>query len=169
MKLTKKQNELFVACAREVLSFPQVRKMGHYIHHGTTTCLEHSIAVAYYSYMLSKQLGLRCPDKSLIRGALLHDFFLYDWRERSSARRLHGMTHPKTALHNAQLFFKLNEVERDIIVKHMWPLTIKLPRYNVALLVSIIDKYCATAETLYGLAGLSPYSMNKMMNTVVDT
>ena len=39
-----------------------------------------------------------------------------------------------------------NEVEKDIILKHMWPLTFKLPTYSESYIVTTADKYCATRE-----------------------
>ena len=44
--------------------------------------------------------------------------------------------------------FELNELERDIILKHMFPLTLKLPRYRESYIVLLADKYCAVYETL---------------------
>ena len=44
--------------------------------------------------------------------------------------------------------FDLNEVEKDIILKHMWPLTIRFPRYREAYIVTFVDKYCAIKEVL---------------------
>ena len=38
----------------------------------------HSVAVAYYSYRLAFFLGLSFHARDLVRGALLHDYFLYD-------------------------------------------------------------------------------------------
>ena len=43
----------------------------------------------------------------------------------------------------------LTEVEQDIIVKHMWPLTLrKVPKYRESFVVSSADKICALAEML---------------------
>ena len=36
----------------------------------------------------------------------------------------------------------------DIIVKHMWPLTVTLPKYRESYIVTLADKYCATSEML---------------------
>ena len=33
-----------------------------------------------------------------------------------------------------------------MIVKHMWPLTMKLPRYAESYVIVMIDKYIATLE-----------------------
>ena len=80
---------------------------------------------------------------------MLHDLFLYDWRFRQSNRKgLHAFTHPKTALNNSLKLFFLNNIEKDIILKHMWPVTIKLPKYKESYIVSCIDKYCAICESI---------------------
>lgn len=42
----------------------------------------------------------------------------------------------------------MNEIEIDIIKKHMWPLTIVLPKYKEALVVMLVDKYCALMEMM---------------------
>ena len=54
--------------------------------------------------------------------------------------------HPKTALKNAQDNFTLNALEKDIIRKHMWPLTPRFPKYKETFIVNIIDKIIATKE-----------------------
>ena len=56
-------------------------------------------------------------------------------------------THPSVARNNADRDFELNDVERDIIAKHMFPLTPFLPMYRESFIVSIADKWCALAET----------------------
>ena len=37
---------------------------------------------ARYSLLINNKLGLHCNKKDLIRGSLLHDYFLYDWHEK---------------------------------------------------------------------------------------
>lgn len=44
--------------------------------------------------------------------------------------------------------FDLNDMEKDIIINHMWPVTIKLPRTKEAFILTLVDKYCATYETV---------------------
>ena len=50
---------------------------------------------------------------------------------------------------NARKHFVLTEKEKDMILKHMWPLTRPLPRYRESFVVSLADKICATAEMLH--------------------
>ena len=86
----------------------------------------------------------------MIRGALLHDYFLYDWHEKGENHRLHGFYHPKRALLNARKHFDLNGIEEDIIIKHMFPLTFPAPKYKESVIVCIVDKWISTKETLAG-------------------
>ena len=51
-------------------------------------------------------------------------------------------------LKNAMKHFRLTPIEEDIILKHMWPLTIKLPRYRESYLVSLADKIVSIKDTL---------------------
>jgi len=137
----------FNECLLEMLSSETVLKMNDYVQHGQTTCLEHCVKVAHFSYRMSVKARIRCDRKSMIRGALLHDFFLYDWHVPDKTRGLHGFSHPKAALKNAERYFLLNEIERDVIEKHMWPMTVRLPKYRESVMVCLADKACALLET----------------------
>ena len=148
MKLTESENQYFKGCAAELLKSDDVQLMDAFIQHANVSCLEHSISVAYYSYLMCQKLNLSVDCQSIIRGALLHDFFLYDWHLESDRKGLHGFTHPKTALENAEEHFSLNDMEKDIIVKHMWPLTLTPPKYKESFIVSLSDKFCSLIETL---------------------
>ena len=50
-------------------------------------------------------------------------------------------------LANADRDFGLNDIERDIISKHMFPLTPHLPSFRESVIVGLADKWCAIAET----------------------
>ena len=86
--------------------------------------------------------------RSLAMGALLHDYFLYDWHEDDPSHRLHGFTHPKKALKNAQKDYQLNWKEKNIIARHMFPLVPIPPQCREAWLVCMVDKWCALSETV---------------------
>ncbi len=131
----------------EVARNETVKKMKDYKQHCDTSCYTHCMHVAYYSYILAKKLGL--DYKSTARAAMLHDLFLYDWRMKYRDPKhygLHGFVHPKIALRNALELFELNEKEQDIIVKHMWPMTVSLPKYKESYIVTLMDKYSAIRE-----------------------
>ena len=83
---------------------------------------------------------------SLIRGALLHDYFLYDWHEKNPAHSPHGFKHPRFALDNARQDCSLTAMEENIILRHMFPLTPAFPAYKESWIVSLADKICASAE-----------------------
>lgn len=137
-----------VFCALKKMSDnPNIGLMNKYIQHGDTPCLLHTVAVAYYSMRFAEKLHIRVHEKELLKGALLHDYFLYDWHEKSPRHRIHGFTHPAAAMKNAERDFGLNRLERDIIKKHMFPLTPKPPVTREGWLVCVVDKWCSLNET----------------------
>ena len=76
------------------------------------------------------------------------NYFLYDWHEKDDSHKWHGFHHAKKALENALEDFKLNEIERDIIACHMFPLNIRPPKYRESWLVCYADKVCSGLETV---------------------
>lgn len=80
-----------------------------FIQHGTMSVHAHVISVAHASLAMAgrlERLGVRIDRASLIRGALLHDYFLYDWHDPDPSHRLHGFTHPFAALARAEEDFE---------------------------------------------------------------
>lgn len=126
-------------------------KMMKKVYHHRDSVYDHCLRVSYLSYKLAKKLHLDYV--SAARGGLLHDFFLYDWRKEGKLRRKkffekHGFTHAAISLRNAEKHFKLNDKERDIILKHMFPLNIAPPRTAESWLVMLVDKYVAARDYL---------------------
>lgn len=128
-------------------------EMDKVMQHGSTTVLDHSIKVAYLSCMLAVKFNIEVDFESLIKGALLHDYFLYD-RKDNLHEGFHGFTHPRVALKNAREDFEINKVEADIILRHMFPLTITPPRYNESWVVCLADTMSATEEFFNGYKNL---------------
>lgn len=110
--------------------------------------MDHSIALAFHAYRAALFLGLRSHLPDLVRGALLHDFFFYNWCEtRPRSGGLHGFDHPKEACENAEAAFgPLTAIERDCILRHMWPITPLPPCYPESLIVCFTDKVVALIE-----------------------
>lgn len=137
--------------AEDILSSEKFKSTRDNVQHGSIHVHRHSIDVAKQSLIISKALHLKVNEKEMVRGALLHDYFLYDWhnKDREDYKVLHGFYHPGIALKNAKKDFNLTEREQDIIKKHMWPLTlVYFPRYKESWVVTMADKYCSTLETL---------------------
>lgn len=149
MSLNKKEKELFMNLVMELINMPEIKEMDKYIQHGRISTYEHCLSVAYISFGISRKLHLKVNYKNLVRGALLHDFFLYDWHIKDKERKLHGFYHPGFAYKNASRIFDLTEIEKDIILKHMWPLTVVPPRYKEAYVICLADKICTVVETFH--------------------
>lgn len=153
-KIVFKDSE-FKAYLKDVASRSAFCTTHQYVQHGNTSVLLHSIAVAYYSYYLSWYFHLNFRERDLVRGALLHDYFLYDWHNSGEGHTLHAFTHARDAYTNAQKEFQLSRVEREVIKKHMFPLTLLPPLCREAVMVCLVDKGCSLYETFKR----SPYSM----------
>lgn len=136
--------------AADILKSDGMQSEKRFIHHGKISCYKHSLSVAFMSVKMARLLKLKVNFRSLIRGALLHDYFLYDWHKTDNGNGLHGFSHAGTALRNALRDFVLNDIERDIIVKHMFPLNISLPKYRESVIVMLADKICTLLEVLPG-------------------
>lgn len=119
----------------------------NFIQHGTTTLFKHCRNVALMSLKIARVFHVKVDAKSLVRGALLHDYYLYDWHDKKVCPHLHGYVHPTLALQNAEKIYTLNPIEIDIIKHHMFPLTICPPKTKEGIIVSIADKLCSTYET----------------------
>lgn len=153
-RLTESELEvLFFSFASPILHTENFIRSKEFIQHGTVSVHDHSVAVAYYSLRAANRLRLGCSRSRIVRGALLHDYFLYDWHLPHEPSGLHGYTHPGTALANAAKEFDLDCVERDMIARHMFPLTPVPPRYIESLLVCLVDKVLSLREVF----GLSSY------------
>ena len=132
---------------QDICEHEEFLKLKEYFHHNSSI-YEHVQDVAYFSYRICKFLKL--DYRSAARGALLHDFFLYDWRNHDvpdlHRKKFHGIEHPMIAVANAKKYFSINEIEEDIIKKHMWPLTLIPPKYKESFIISFADKYLSSKE-----------------------
>lgn len=131
---------------KDITENSSVISLKEHVQHMKGSRYKHCYEVAFYTYVLCKKLGLDYI--SATRGAMLHDFYFYDWRNKGveGQKHFHAYRHPRIALHNANQNFELNDVEKDIILKHMWPLTFPLPKFSESYIVTLVDKYCATRE-----------------------
>lgn len=155
----------------EELADERVLRMGEYIQHGDVTTLAHCLAVAEKSYELAERFGVldRVDLRAMLRAALLHDFYLYDWHEKDASHRWHGFHHAERAAANARDLLGAGEAEQAIIRSHMWPLNLtKPPRSREGWIVTLADKIVAAKETLRGFRKRRGKSAGKSDATVPE-
>jgi len=136
----------FMSIAKPLIDHPDVQKLADVRHHHYKTRFDHSLEVAWRSFLISRKLSLDCD--ATVRGALLHDLFFYDWLREGP--RLHGFRHPRICLKNAREVTVLSKKEEDIIIKHMWPLTIIPPLYPESWVVCFVDTCCTMKDYVTG-------------------
>ena len=119
-----------------------------FIQHGKTTVYAHSVRVACLCVRIAQAMPFHTDIRALVRGALLHDYFLYDWHMPHPDNKWHGFTHPATSERNARRDFELSERERDMIKKHMFPLTPIPPVHREGFILCLADKLSALKETI---------------------
>ncbi len=128
---------------------PDIQVLKSFPQHCCTTRFSHCYDVAVCSYRLARALHLKVDEKSLMTGAMLHDYYLYDTQSGEVSKFDHWMHHPETALKNAETICELNDKEKGIIKAHMWPINpVIVPDSVEGWLVCIADKYCAVREVV---------------------
>ena len=136
------------SAANDILNNEKYKSQKNYMQHGKTSVLEHEMNVTVYALKLADKFKFKVDERSLIRGALLHDYFLYDWHVRDKNHTLHGFFHAKKALINAEHDFDLNKIEKNMIYTHMFPMNLRIPKYKESMILCIADKIVATKETI---------------------
>lgn len=148
-KLPAEKEAFFKQELEKVCKNSRMLESGRYMQHGCTSVFRHSVSVAHYSFYLAWKMHIPVNEKALIRGALLHDYFLYDWHDKNSHhKRPHGFYHPSAALANAERDFDLNWRVKNTIKRHMFPLTPIPPKCLEGWIVCAADKICSTKETI---------------------
>ena len=151
MKKTCEQDQEFDELLQAYLEDADIQKMRSYKAHGRYTVLDHCLSVAKMAYRIDRCLGSKSDLKTLLSGAILHDFYLYDWHDARidvDLFNLHIFTHPEAACRNAVAYFNVDEDVQKVIRSHMWPLTFRsFPSSREAMIVCLADKLCALKET----------------------
>lgn len=142
------QEKEFYKLAEPILRNSEFQRRRTFLHHQDSV-YEHSLRVAWVAYKMAKyvQKYKKINIQNVVVGALLHDFYLKPWREKSSKRtlpwKMHGFTHGKTASVNSYQFFPslMNTRIENSIKRHMFPLTVVPPRYIEGWIITMADKY----------------------------
>ena len=155
-----KMDDEYINIVSDILSNEEFKKLEDLKHHGDNR-LDHSLRVSYYSYRISKRFNM--DTVSVARAGLLHDFFIVNNQEISLKERLEVLcNHPKLALDNSKKYFDLNELEENIIVSHMFPFCLVLPKHRESWLVNKVDNVMAIYERYFTIK-------NKVKGTLEGT
>lgn len=147
-----KEEERFQKALFELEHNPEVLRMKDYPQHKITDCYTHCHNVAVTAFYFARKWNWEVHVEDVAMGAMLHDFYLYDIREKGLNAWQHGKQHPAAALENAEKYFDVNDRVKNIILSHMWPLPYAvMHRSREALLVGLADKYCAFEEMQKGV------------------
>lgn len=161
----------FIACTKDIIQDPHFQCLKIFRHHGKKR-FDHSMSVAYNSFVIAKKLNLDCI--AVARGALLHDFYFDELQEEESRKKLKKLKemntyrHPEIASLNAQLHFNISPLEVDIIEKHMFPLTPKRPSYKESWIVNSVDTTIAIKELFQSLVKHPYWSLTGKLNKKLE-
>ena len=68
--------------------------------------------------------------------------------------------HPKKALATSKEYFDLSQLEENIIVSHMFPIYLSLPKYKESVLVNLVDKVIGGYEMMRKVRCKTVYMLN---------
>ena len=139
----------------DLLSDDLVKGMEKYHHHKEVTTHFHSVYVSYTVLKMAEKMKLENA-REITRAALLHDFYLYEWYTEKH-EEYHIYYHPKMSVKNIENHFgSLSPVQKNMILSHMFPMGIELPKSKGAWLLTLADKRCASEDYLHTSKRFSP-------------
>lgn len=139
-----KNKSIYYDIYSEFNNVNKYREMKNIVHHGNNR-LSHINRVAKLSFLISKKL--RLDYISCTRGAMMHDFFTMEDSSREEYKKIQLLkVHPSKALDNSLQYFDVNDIEKDIILSHMYPITRKRPECMEAKVVCFTDKIVSIYE-----------------------
>ncbi len=139
--MLKRNKKEFNKLTKKIRYNHEFNKLHDELHHGINR-YDHCLRVAKVSYSTLKFLNLNYEDGT--KGALLHDFYLNETNNKETL-----FTHPNLALNNSMKYCQINDMEKDIIKTHMFPLNKEdKPKYKESWIVSMVDKLVSLYEII---------------------
>ncbi len=132
---------------QDFLNNPLIIRMQKIHMHRGSNAYVHSFRVAKLAIKRAIRKKKNLDLESLLIAAILHDYYLYDWRDNKALRKKHARRHPFIAASNAKRDFNVSDFVCDIIKSHMWPINFKFfQKTTEARIVGNADNTIATKE-----------------------
>ncbi|MBO4541269.1 MAG: HD domain-containing protein [Bacilli bacterium] len=148
MILDEEKKKALEAVYQSFLHDEKILRMKDIPMHRGSNCYLHSFRVA----RLAIKRALRRKEADLdtiLLGAILHDYYLYDWRVERDKMLFHARRHPHIAAENAERDFGIHEPVKRVIETHMWPFNLThFPSSKEARIISWADKTIYWKEIL---------------------
>lgn len=140
--MSSSKRRTFEKTTNDILNNEEFKKLKEEHHHGISR-YDHSVRVAENTFNICNFLKIDYEDAT--RAALLHDFFQdEDLKDMKTLNKYQA--HPYLAYLKSSKMFNVNEVQKDAIICHMWPWTLKIPRYKESWIVTVSDKVISLRE-----------------------
>ena len=148
-----KYEEQYYEIIKDILNHPEFIRRKEYKHHGTITVYDHSLKVSLLGYKIAKKFK-SVDAKSVAIAGLLHDFYYKPWQTDTEKKKFfekHGFVHAQEALNNSEKYFDylLNEKSKNAILRHMFPLNIRPPKYKEGWIITLSDKLVSMEVLLH--------------------
>lgn len=140
MVLTEEQKKELEDIYQSFLHDERILKMKEIPMHRGSNCYIHSFKVTKLA--IKRALRNNKGDLYVILiGSILHDYYLYDWRNDTEKMKHHLSKHPHIAAENAVRDFGIHEPIKRAIETHMWPVNFQdFPESKEARIISNADK-----------------------------
>ncbi len=144
----KKYIDKYLEYTGDLLADELVKSMKNYHHHKAITTHFHSLYVSYTVLKMAENMKLENA-REVTRAALLHDFYLYEWYTEKH-EEYHMTYHPKQSVKNIEEHFgKLSEMQKNMVLSHMFPMGVERPKSVGAWLLTLADKHCASEDYVH--------------------
>ena len=149
MNITLEEKQRLEDLYQTLLHDEKVQNMKNIPMHRGSNCYYHSFKVAKRARKRALKHRQNLDLNVVLFGAILHDYYLYDWRTDKTKKKHHGSQHPYIAASQAKRDFNISPEVEKIIKSHMWPLNIKeYPNSREAKVLSYADKTVAIEEAI---------------------
>lgn len=90
--------------------------------------------------------GIAMSEVDVVRASLLHDIGMTEDEVFLSPSRVKAYSHPRVGMRIALEEFRVNEVQADAILRHMWPIGHVPSHSREGWVIMLADKCCSMSE-----------------------